>query len=136
MLHQSRARATWSQRVLATLGVLNTVAALAGAWGLASGVLSLGPTLTSRLPFGSAVIGGVALGLLVALPNGVLAAVALRGGRHVGLWGIAVGSGLVIWILVELAFIRDLSFLHPLYASVGLIMVWAGARSEGAQHGT
>ena len=137
MLHQAHKRSAWSQRLLAILAVLNTIGAVVGAWGLASGVLSLEPTLTSRLPYGSAVLGGVALCLLVALPNGVLAAVALRGGRQIGLLGIAVGAGLVVWILVELAFIRELSFFHPLYVTVGLIMVRAGVRSgSDAQVGT
>ena len=45
-----------------------------------------------------------------------------------GLVGIAVGTAMVAWILVELAFIRELSFFHPLYVAVGLLMVWAGFR--------
>ena len=36
---------------------------------------------------------------------------------------------MVAWILVELAFIRELSFFHPLYVAVGLLMVWAGFRA-------
>lgn len=49
---------------------LKPVSALAGALGLAAGFLSLDEVLTARLPWGSALFGGVALGLLVALPNG------------------------------------------------------------------
>jgi hypothetical protein len=64
----------------------------------------------------------------VALPNAVLVGVALRRGRTTGLVGIAVGTAMVAWILVELAFIRELSFFHPLYGAVGLLMVWAGFR--------
>jgi hypothetical protein len=115
--------------VLTLLAVLNGVGALAGAWGLASGVLGLGPTVTGRLPWGSPLVAGVALGLLVALPNGALAAVALRRGRQTGLVGIAVGAAMVVWILVELAFIRELSFFHPVYVGIGLVMVWAGVRT-------
>ena len=55
-------------------------------------------------------------------------AVALRRGRYTGLIGIAVGTAMVAWILVELVFIRELSFFHPLYVAVGLLMVWAGFR--------
>ena len=128
MVTAARTRVRWPRRVLIVLAVLNSVGALAGAWGLATGFLDLGQTLTGRLPFGSPVFAGVALGLLVALPNGALAAVALRRGRHTGLVGIAVGAAMVVWILVELAFIRELSFLHPLYSVVGLLMVWAGVR--------
>ncbi len=119
---------SWPRVVLLLLAVLNTVGALAGAWGLASGSLDLGSTVNERLPWQSPVVAGAALALLVALPNAVLAAVALRRGRYTGLVGIAVGAALVVWILVELAFIRELSFFHPLYVAVGLVMIWAGFR--------
>jgi hypothetical protein len=129
MVSGLRTRKGWPQRVLFLLAVLNTVAALAGAWGLVTGVIDMGVTLNARLPGGSPVFAGVALFLLVAVPNGALAAVALRRGRHTGLVGIAVGAAMVVWILVELAFIRELSFFHPLYITVGLVMIWAGVRA-------
>ena len=124
-----RIRVSWPRVVLLLLAVLNTVGALAGAWGLASGTLDLGTTVNQRLPWQSDVVAAAALALLVALPNGVLAAVAVLLGRYTGLVGIAVGAALVVWILLELAFIRELSFLHPLYVAVGLIMIWAGFRA-------
>ena len=129
MTTRSRIRSSWPRRLLLVLAVLNSVGALAGACGLAAGFLDLGPTLTGRLPFGSPVFAGVALGLLVALPNGALTLVALRRGRHTGLLAVAVGNIMVVWILVQLAFIRELSFFHPLYVAVGLLMVWAGVRA-------
>jgi hypothetical protein len=129
MVSGLRTRGGWPRRVLILLAALNTVAALAGAWGLATGVLDMGPTLNARLPGGSPVFAGVALALLVAVPNGALVLVALRRSRHTGLVGIAVGAAMVVWILVELAFIRELSFFHPLYLAVGLVMVWAGVRA-------
>ena len=128
MVTAARTRIRWPRRMLVLLAVVNSVGALAGACGLATGFLGLGPTLTGRLPFGSAFFAGVALGLLVAVPNGALAVVAWRCGRQTGLVGILVGAAMVVWILVELAFIRELSFFHPLYATVGLLMVWAGFR--------
>jgi hypothetical protein len=115
------------RRVLTFLALLNALAALAGAIGLASGVLDLGPVVTPRLPWHSPVIAGIALAVLVAAPNAVLAAVALRRGRQTGLVGIIVGTAMVVWIVVELAFIRELSLFHPLYVCVGAVMVWAGA---------
>ena len=128
MTKRSPTRCSWPRRWLLFLAVLNTVTALGGAWGLVSGVLDLGP-VTSRLPWDSSVVAGIALGLLVALPNAVLVGVALRRGRTTGLVGIAVGTAMVAWILVELAFIRELSFFHPLYGAIGLLMVWAGFRA-------
>lgn len=119
----------WPRRLLVGLASLNAACALAGAGALATGAMDLGPTLDARLPWGSPVVAGIALALLVALPNAVLAAVAARGGRHAGPMGMAVGAGLVLWIAVELAFLRELSFLHPVYAAVGGTMVWTGARA-------
>jgi hypothetical protein len=128
MTKPSRIRPSWPRRWLLFLAAFNTVTALFGAWGLISGVLDLGP-VTGRLPWDSPVVAGMALGLLVAVPNAALIVVALRRGRYTGLVGIAVGTAMVAWILVELAFIRELSFFHPLYVAVGLLMVWAGFRA-------
>lgn len=119
----------WPGRLICCLAALNAVGALAGAVGLTTGFLALGPALEDRLPWQSPVVAGIALGLLVALPNGALVAVALRRGRGTGLLGIAVGVAMVVWILVELAFIRELSFLHPVYVAVGIVMVLAGVRA-------
>jgi hypothetical protein len=119
----------WPRRLLVVMSSLNAVFALGGAWGLATGGLGLGPTLEARLPWGSTVVAGAALAVLVALPNVALATVAARGNRHTGLVGIVVGAAMVLWIAVELAFIRELSFFHPLYVVVGCVMVWAGARA-------
>jgi len=128
VIPEVRSESRWPRGVLTLLAFLNSVAALAGGWGLASGNLDLGPTPTDRLPWGSPVVAGVALALLVGVPNGALAAVAVRRGRPTGLLGITVGVAMVVWIVVELAFIRELSFFHPLYVAVGLTMVWAGVR--------
>jgi hypothetical protein len=129
MVTRMQSKAGWSRRLLLLLAVLNGTAALAGAWGLMSGVIDLGPSLTERLPWESPVVAGVALALLVAAPNLWLAALAIRRGRETGLVGIAVGASMVVWILVQLAFIRELSFFHPLYLAIGLVMIWAGVRT-------
>lgn len=131
----SQAEGGTSQLLIAVVAALNVLAAVAGAVGLATGFLRLGPELTSRLPGGSALLGGVALGLLVALPNGALAVLAVRADRRTGPTAIAVGTVLVGWIVVELAFLRELSFFHPLYVAVGLVLVWLGARLVRATAG-
>jgi hypothetical protein len=111
------------------VALLNAVAATGGAWGLACGEFSLGERLESRLPWGSPTVGAVALFLAVALPNAVLTVLAWRGDRRTGPAAVVTGVVLVAWIVVELAFIRELSFFHPLYAAIGLLMVWLGRRA-------
>ncbi len=125
-----------SERAIAVIAGLNTVTALAGAVGLAWGFLDLDVVSTSRLPWGSTVVAGVALALLVAAPNALLTVLAARRERSTGLVAVLVGTLLVLWILIELAFIRELSFFHPLYIGVGLALVWLGLRSISTWTGT
>jgi hypothetical protein len=67
--------------------------------------------------------------MAVAVPNAVLAVLARRGDRRTDAAAVATGALLVGWILVELAFLRELSFLHPLYVAVGLLLVLLGRRA-------
>ncbi len=112
--------------VVATLAVLNTVGAVVGALGLATGLLDLSDRAEARLPWSSPLLGGLALGLLVAVPNAALALFALRRDRRTPVAALVVGAGMVVWIAVELAFIRELSFFHPLYVAVGLVLMACG----------
>lgn len=114
--------------LLAGVAGSNTLGAGSGAIALAAGWLDLGAAVTGRLPWGSATVGAVALALIVALPNGVLTVLAWRGDARCGPLSIVSGGLLVGWIIVELGFIRDLSFLHPFYVGVGLLQCWLGAR--------
>jgi hypothetical protein len=116
---------------IAAVAALNAVAAAGGAWGLASGVLDLGARLEARLPWGSTSFAAVALVVAVALPNAVLAGLAIGGDRRTGAAAVTTGVVLILWIVVELAFIRELSFLHPFYVAVGLLLVWRGRRASG-----
>jgi hypothetical protein len=121
--------------VIAVLAGLNAVGAAGGALGLAFGFLRLDTVSASRLPWGSTVLAGTALALLVAVPNAVLTVVAARRGAGTGPLSIGVGAVLVGWILVELAFIRELSYFHPVYIAVGMLLVWLGGgviRTTGA----
>jgi hypothetical protein len=118
------------------LATLNAVAAAGGAWGLASGVIGIGSRLEARLPWQSPTLGGLALLLAVAVPNAVLAVLAWRGDRRTAAAAVATGALLVVWILVELAFLRELSFFHPLYVAVGLVLVLLGRRAGSRQPGS
>ena len=114
--------------LVAAVAGLNALSAGVGAVGLATGWLDLDPAATARLPWGSPVFGGAALATIVALPNAVLAVAALRRDPGCGRLSIGVGVVLVGWIVVELAVIREVSFFHPLYAAIGVLQVWLGAR--------
>jgi hypothetical protein len=92
---------------------------------LISGGLSLGD-IASRLPFGSPVLGGIALALIVAVPSTMLAWFAWHGDPRTDAAALIVGILVIGWILVELAFLREFSFFHPVYLVVGGVLVWIG----------
>jgi hypothetical protein len=131
----TRRSGTSTRRAIAVIAGLNAVAAAAGGVSLALGVLSLGTEITARLPWASPVLGGVALLLWVAVPNAVLSVLAVRGSATTAPASVVVGTLLVAWILVQLAFIRELSFFHPLYVGVGGLLIWLGVRLAASHDG-
>jgi hypothetical protein len=117
-----------AQRWRLAIGVvaaLNALAALAGAVGLVSGWLTLGD-LTDRLPFGSSVLGGVALAMLVSLPQALLALLAWRRTSATAAVSVLVGSMLVGWILVEALLLQVFEGLQVAYLVIGLVQVGLG----------
>lgn len=66
---------------VAVFAAIIAFSAYAGAIGLVSGGLSLGE-FTARLPFGSPVLGGIALALIVAVPSTWLAWLSRRRSRR------------------------------------------------------
>lgn len=114
--------------LVGAVAVFNVLGAGFGAVGLASGWLALDPPAMARLPWGSGVLAGIALAVVVAVPNAVVVVVAGRRQARCGPASIAAGVLLMGWIAVELAFIRELSFFHPTYLAIGLVQVWLGVR--------
>ena len=115
---------------LAVLAGAVAAAAYGGAFGLIAGFLTLGAVVTSRLPFASPVLGGIALLVVVAIPATAVAWLAARGDRRAGDTSVAAGVLLAGWIIVELAFIRQVSFFHPLFFVVGGLLIWLGLREQ------
>lgn len=126
-----------SHPLVASVAAINAVTAGFGAVGLMSGWLTLGATVTGRLPWGSSVLGGIALAVVVAVPNALLAAAAIRHDPRCGPLTVAVGILLICWIAGQVVVIREFSFFQPLYGTIGLLMVTIGARirREGRRRG-
>ncbi|HAN34852.1 MAG TPA: hypothetical protein DCQ52_05210, partial [Acidimicrobiaceae bacterium] len=118
--------------MLAVAAGLTALVAAGGATGLVGGFIDIGDRLQSRLPFASPVFGGVALALIVALPFAILAGRAWSGRPGTGAAAVFAGALLVGWIVVEVAFLRELSFLHPLCVVVGGAFVVVGLTRRGA----
>lgn len=124
--HRSPARPRALRRWLVGLEVALSVLAFGGAVSLIAFDAGMPATTIERFPFGSAVLGGIAL----ALVNGVLPAVVAIGElRHAG-WArighLAVGGSLMFWVLVQIGFIGLDSFLQPTLFVWGAVIVILG----------
>lgn len=121
-------RRTAPRRGLALGAAITALSAVAGSIGLVTGGLDPDLVVTSRLPWQSPVLGGIALIGAVALPFAALAAVAWDGRASTGRLATAAGWCLVAWIVIQVAIIRTFSFFQPMYLAVGLAFVVTGPR--------
>jgi hypothetical protein len=115
-------------RVMAAYAAFLAASAYFGAIGMVSGLLAVPDSLAERLPFGSPVVGGIALALVVALPCTALAVLAWR--RHPRTYDAAtlVGLALAGWIVIEVVMVRQFSVLQAVFGAAGLGLVVVGSR--------
>ena len=78
--------------------------------------------LLSGSPFADFTIPGLILGGLFGLGSFVVVALGLTHHRIAPFLAFAIGCAQMIWIVVELAIIGELSFLHPTFFVVGLLV--------------
>lgn len=113
---------------LAGAAALNALAAWAGAAGLASGAIDFGQAIDDRLPFGSLILAGLALVVVVAIPLSMLAWSAWNGGRRTADLALVAGILLIGWIVGQVAVIRAFSGFQPTYLVVGAGFIAASHR--------
>jgi hypothetical protein len=117
-------------------GVLaETCLALLGAGALAGGaVLVARPDgsgmgfsvgILAGSPFNDFLVPGLILGGLFGVGSLVVAVLGLRHSRIAPFLAFAIGSAQMIWILVQLAIIKEVSFLHPTMFAIGLAIAAA-----------
>ncbi len=101
-----------------------SVGALAGGASLAlkpdGSVMQFDPAILAGSPFPDFFVPGLILGGLFGVGSSIVAALGLRRVRLAPFLAFGLGCGLMIWIVTELAIIRELSVLHALYFCVGL----------------
>jgi hypothetical protein len=109
-----------------TLLVVLGVGALAGGIALVmepdGSVMHFDVALLAGSPFGDYAIPGLILGGLFGVGSFVVAGMGVARSRLAPFLAFAVGCAQMIWIVTELAIIRELSFLHPLFFGVGLLI--------------
>ena len=125
-----------------TVGLLFllSLGAIAGGVALVSkpdgSVMKFSTTLLAGSPFSDFFFPGLILGGLFGVGSAVVAIIGLRSWRIAPFAAFAIGCGMMIWIVVELAIIKELSFLHPAFFGVGLAiaatsLAWGWSTLQG-----
>lgn len=78
--------------------------------------------LLAGSPFADYTVPGLILGGVFGVGSFVVAGMGARRVRIAPFLAFAIGCGQMIWIVVELAIIQELSFLHPTFFGVGLLI--------------
>ena len=91
-------------------------------------VMHFDVALLAGSPFTDFTIPGLILGGLFGIGSLVVAAMGIAHLRVAPFIAFAIGCGQMIWITVELAIIRELSFLHPTFFGVGLLIAATSVR--------
>ena len=122
----------WLQIGTAALTGIIALSAYAGVVGLVGGAISFGETIDARLPFHSLFVAGMALLFFVAAPMTVAAVACVRDLRYASELVFGAGLLLVVWIAVELAFIKSYSWFHPTYLGLAILVLIGGWLLERA----
>jgi hypothetical protein len=116
-------------RTLAALGVFGALSAFGGAvLGVVMNGAGVPLEYLAGSPFTSYLVPGLVLGLVVGGTQLAAAIALLRNWRKSLLLAAVAGFGMIIWIFVELAVIKQYSWLQAVYFTLGvleLILVFA-----------
>lgn len=111
-------------RIAAGLLVWLGIGALAGGAALVAApdgsVMHMPLSWLAGSPFADFFVPGLILGGLFGIGSLAVAVLGLRHLRVAPFLAFAIGVGMMIWIVVELAIIKGVSILHPLYFLTGL----------------
>lgn len=109
--------------------VLLGIGALAGGIALVSqpdgSAMGFQTSLLEGSPFSDYLVPGLILGGLFGVGSLVVAMMGLRHSRLAPSLAFAIGCAQMIWIVVELGIIKELSWLHPAFFGVGLVIAVA-----------
>ncbi len=123
-----RDRASWA---LTAVLALVALCAVYGGVGLVRDGMGMPADWLENTPFPSWTLPGVALLATVALPQAVACWLTGTGHRWGAVAGVLAGTGLCLWIGVQLLVLQRYFFLQPVIFALGLVEVglaawWAG----------
>ncbi|MGB3370533.1 MAG: hypothetical protein WBA81_07935 [Rhodococcus sp. (in: high G+C Gram-positive bacteria)] len=124
----------WSN-IAAVAAAVTGVLAFAGAIGLIGGGTTLGSEVPQRLPWDSIVLAGVALALVVGVPTTAAALALWRVIPRAALITTTAGLLLIVWIVGQIAVIREFHILQVVFGLVGVLLTavgWHLTRSASA----
>ena len=113
---------------IVTVIALALLALGAGAGGAAliarpdGSVMGFDRSILAGSPFPDFLVPGLILGGLFGLGSAAVAIAGLRRAPIAPFLAFAIGCAQMIWIVVQIAIIRELSFLHPTMFAVGLLI--------------
>lgn len=106
--------------------ILLGIGALAGGIALAirpdGSVMHFDVGLLAGSPFADYFVPGLILAGLFGIGSLVVAAMGLRRSRLAPFLAFAIGVAQMTWIVVELAIIKEVSFLHPVCFGIGFVI--------------
>jgi hypothetical protein len=121
-----RGLAAWiAIAALILLGVGATAGGIALAVKPDGSVMHMPLSYLEGSPFVDYLVPGLILGGLFGVGSLIVAAMGVLRLRPAPFLAFVIGCGQMIWIAVQLAIIREFSFLHPTMFGVGLVMAVA-----------
>jgi hypothetical protein len=116
-------------KIAITFLVLLGLGAIAGGIALATkpdgSVMHFDVAALAGSPFADYLVPGLILGGLFGAGSLAVAVIGLRHSRLAPFLAFTIGCAQMIWIVVELAIIKEVSFLHPTFFAVGLVIAVA-----------
>jgi len=109
--------------------ILLGIGAIAGGLALVAApdgsVMQFDTALLAGSPFSDFLVPGLILAGLFGVGSLLVAVAGIRRARPAPFCAFAIGCAQMVWIVVELAIIRELSFLHPTMFVLGLVIAAA-----------
>jgi hypothetical protein len=88
-------------------------------------VMGFDTSILAGSPFPDFLVPGLVLGGLFGVGSLAVAVAGLRRARLAPFLAFGIGCGQMIWILVQVSIIREVSFLHPTMFALGLVIAVA-----------